>query len=423
MTIDTPYSVSIIICTDGRATALKNTLASLAFLGGPDFEVCVVRGPTNDDVDEVLQAWNGSIKSTCNPIRNLSVSRNIGIQMSSGDLIAFIDDDAIPEPEWLQQIVQSFDDPKVGGAGGIVMDHTGVKPQYLYATANRLGIADTERQTPAQEYNFPQSYNFPYVQGTNSIFRRSALQDIGGFDEEFDFYLDETDLCCRLIDAGWRIEQRPNAIVHHKFLPSNIRNNARVTRALYQVIKNKLYFSIINNHGHYLLTNSICDMNQFVDNHRNYLKHHMALGNVNSSDLSQYELDVERAWEVGLRRGLSGIRRLAPPVNFLTSAFLIFRKKPIKKLSESLVFVINHSIEDTDLSKKVPDTLRYAKEGHKVHIISPDLDLDHSDFVQELWHHRLLWDGENFFESSPVKEFIHNLNIRENIVLISYLKF
>mgnify|MGYP004711974365 FL=1 len=131
MTTDASYSVSIVICTDGRAAALKNTLASLAFLSGPDFEVCVVRGPTNDDVDEVLQVWNGAIKSVCNPIRNLSVSRNIGIQMSSGDLIAFIDDDAIPEPEWLQQIVQSFDDPKVGGAGGIVMDHTGVKPQYL----------------------------------------------------------------------------------------------------------------------------------------------------------------------------------------------------------------------------------------------------------------------------------------------------
>src|SRR5262249_20246105 len=158
-------------CTDGRAEGLANTLRCLQYLEGPEFEVCVVCGPTQDGTEEMLSAWTGQIKVAKNPARNLSISRNIGIAMAAGDLVAFIDDDALPEPEWLPQIVQAFDDPQVAGAGGVVMDHTGARPQYLYSSADRLGNADWARNTPADDYNFPLSFNFPYVQGTNCAFR------------------------------------------------------------------------------------------------------------------------------------------------------------------------------------------------------------------------------------------------------------
>jgi GT2 family glycosyltransferase len=41
--------------------------------------------------------------------------------------------------------------------------------------------------------------------GTNCSFRRGALLEVGGFDEEYEYYLEETDLCCRLVDRGWKI--------------------------------------------------------------------------------------------------------------------------------------------------------------------------------------------------------------------------
>jgi GT2 family glycosyltransferase len=230
--------VSIIICTDGRAAALANTLASLQYLDGPDFEVCVVQGPTEDGTTEVLAGWAGRVKVARNPERNLSMSRNIGIALATGEIIAFVDDDGLPEPAWLEQLRRAFEDPRVGGAGGLVMDHTGARPQYRYASANRLGRADWQRTTPAEGYNFPFSFNIPYVQGTNSAFRRDALLAVGGFDEEYEFFLDETDLCCRLVDAGWLIRQLPDATVHHKFLPSAIRTADRVTRVFYAVLKN-----------------------------------------------------------------------------------------------------------------------------------------------------------------------------------------
>lgn len=85
--------VSIVICTDGRAAALANTLRCLRYLDGPGFEVCVVRGPTEDGTAEVLAAWEGRIKVAQNPEHNLSVSRNVGIAMAAGEIVAFVDDD------------------------------------------------------------------------------------------------------------------------------------------------------------------------------------------------------------------------------------------------------------------------------------------------------------------------------------------
>jgi GT2 family glycosyltransferase len=236
-------AVSIVVNTDGRAAALRNTIESFRHLDYPNFEVVVVCGPTPDGTREVAQEYcaKGWIKYFECPERNLSRSRNIGIRNAAGDIVAFIDDDGIPEPEWLTQLVPAFDDPTVGGAGGLVFDHTGYSYQYLYAACDRLGDAVLNLKEPADEFNFPLSEKFPYVQGTNSAFRRDALVAIGGFDEEYEFYLDETDVCCRMVDSGLKIRQLPNAAVHHKFLPSNIRNEFRVTTVKYPVIKNKIY--------------------------------------------------------------------------------------------------------------------------------------------------------------------------------------
>ncbi|WP_245489692.1 hypothetical protein, partial [Mesorhizobium sp. M2D.F.Ca.ET.140.01.1.1] len=85
----------------------------------------------------------------------------------------------MPEQQWLVDLLPAFDDPQVAAAGGIVMDHTGAREQYLYSSADRLGNADWQRKTPADEYNFPGSYNFPYLQGTNAAFRRDVLVALG----------------------------------------------------------------------------------------------------------------------------------------------------------------------------------------------------------------------------------------------------
>ena len=132
-------SFSIVICTDARLAYLKATLESLLFLRRDDFEVCVVCGPTEDGTAEYVAGFGRGVKIARCDRRNLSVARNIGIATAAGDIVAFLDDDAIPEPEWLDDLDQSYADPWVGAAGGFVYDNTGLKFQTKYVTINRTG--------------------------------------------------------------------------------------------------------------------------------------------------------------------------------------------------------------------------------------------------------------------------------------------
>src|SRR5690606_20845029 len=100
-------------------------LASLRQLDHPAVEVVVVNGPSTDGTDDVLAAHRGQVKVVSCPERNLSLSRNLGIAAAAGELVAFIDDDAYPDPAWLDDLVGLFDDDEVAAAGGPVLDHTG----------------------------------------------------------------------------------------------------------------------------------------------------------------------------------------------------------------------------------------------------------------------------------------------------------
>jgi hypothetical protein len=132
-------------------------------------EVVVVNGPSTDHTLDVLLPWVDRAKVQHCPAANLSMSRNIGIRAAAGEIVAFIDDDALPDFEWLTQALPAFDDPGVGGVGGIVFDHTGMDLQYRYSAANRFG--ETESSTD-------QPYDVQCAPGSFQCSRNSASPDI-----------------------------------------------------------------------------------------------------------------------------------------------------------------------------------------------------------------------------------------------------
>ena len=160
-----PSSATIVINTFNRGALLREVLNSFFWLNYRRFEVVVVNGPSTDNTEEVLDSFAGKIKRGRCPEANLSMSRNIGIAMAAGDVIAFIDDDAIPEPEWLDQAMAAFDSGDVGAVGGRVFDHTGHQFQYHYSTATRLGNANTRQAAATPEYCFPYRFRVPVFAG------------------------------------------------------------------------------------------------------------------------------------------------------------------------------------------------------------------------------------------------------------------
>src|SRR5690349_21255951 len=117
---------SVVIATSNRGKSLRALLEALRHQTFRDFEVVVVKGPSTDDTDEVLEDWKAAVRVVENPERNLSQSRNLGIDLAAGEIVVFIDDDSIPEPRWLSELMEPYADEHVGGVGGLVYDVTGV---------------------------------------------------------------------------------------------------------------------------------------------------------------------------------------------------------------------------------------------------------------------------------------------------------
>lgn len=214
---------SIVINTYNRSACLARLLASLHHLTYDQFEVVVVNGPSTDDTHLLLNQYVGRIKVVNCPEANLSLSRNLGIAAAAGDIVVFIDDDALPaEPNWLDKIAEAFQadtEDKLGAVGGPVLHRdtkyyefrAGLTSDYAFqafrATDTNARLADGVRW-------------FRRTAGGNSAFRRSAVVAVGGFDEHLIYYLDESDVCLRLARRGYDTLHLDDSAVRHYPAPS-----------------------------------------------------------------------------------------------------------------------------------------------------------------------------------------------------------
>jgi glycogen synthase len=387
-----PPQFSIVINTDNRAGSLAKTLQGLLQLDYAGFEACVVYGPTPDGTNELLESWRGKIKVAHCPVRNLAVSRNIGIALSAGEILAFIDDDAVPEPEWLRDLAAAYA-PGIDAAGGFVHDHTGVAFQWRYGTSDRLGEPKLDWDRAAPELNVPGTPSFPALLGTNCSFRREALIALGGFDEEYEYFLEETDLCCRLVDQGGKIAQIAGAYVHHQFLPGGDRTEQRALRHWYPTFKNKIYFSLVNGRAHHDMQAIVRDARRLVRDYELALERGIAKGQLGELDRLRFRSEVARAWGDGLARGLAGKRQLLRPETLgeFAAPFLAFTAPAPAGGRKTFCFMTQHYPPGAagGIARYVPELARgIAALGHHAHILTRG-EKDQVDFEQRTWVRRI----------------------------------
>ena len=390
-----PLSISIIINTLNRGHLIGKTIDSFRWLKyNGDFEVVIVNGPSTDNTDEVLAFWGDKIRTGRCDVANLSVSRNIGICIANGDLVAFIDDDAIPEPEWLTQLSAAYDSDEIGATGGFVYDQSGYNYQYQYSTANRLGNTNWELTKSSEHLCFPGSFEFPYLQGTNASFRRSTLLEVGGFDEEIEYSLDETELCCRIVDAGYVVRQLNNAFVHHKLAPSHLRDEKKITRFRYPALKNKIYFSLKHARSYLSIPEILEDGRLFTVSQANDVESHIAAGRIPASERDRFIEESKKAWERGIERGLSDFRHLITGEKQMLHHGVFTKFEPLTGgPTKSIVLVSrdyppNHRGGIATFSKALAEAL--AQEGNIVHLITESSDINRVDFENGVWVHRML---------------------------------
>jgi glycosyltransferase involved in cell wall biosynthesis/GT2 family glycosyltransferase len=240
-------TVSVIINTYNRAWWLSRCLNTLTRQAYRNFEVVVINGPSTDHTESVLAQHGSRIKAGSTPHRVISVSRNEGIARASGELVAFLDDDAVPADDWLENLVPAFQDPKTGGVGGTVLRMNGTRIEFRNGILDRHGFVKWDEPFPGLHYDWEEGY-LNTVAGGNCAFRREYLREIGGFDERIEYYHDEADIAMRLASRGWRVEHRPRAIIYHDAAPSE---NRTLGHSLnwYAIVRNTVYVALKNYSG------------------------------------------------------------------------------------------------------------------------------------------------------------------------------
>ena len=238
-TPDQYRKVSVVLCTYNRRAYLERVLDYLHYQENGSFEVIVIDGPSTDGTKELLQSKLPHIKLGHNPERNLSKSRNLGIELADGDVIAFIDDDALPFDDWVSNILDAYNSlPNTVAALGGPAYYAGT----FYFQAEDNGINKFgEAIVNIDSKRIGREGWLRYNTGTNATFSRSALRAVGGFDEQFDYYLDESDVCFRLQMAGYLVAYDPQIIVRHEFAQSHNRLG-RLNYNWKTICKNSTYF-------------------------------------------------------------------------------------------------------------------------------------------------------------------------------------
>jgi GT2 family glycosyltransferase len=195
--------VSVAVCSYNGARTIGETLAGLEKLKYPNYEVIVVSDGSTDATEEIARQYDVRLISTKN--RGLSSARNTAMKAAIGDIVAYIDDDAHPDPHWLHYLVDTYMDSEYAGVGG---------PNL--APPDDGGIADCVANAPGgPNHVLVSDQEAEHIPGCNMSFRRTNLQAIGGFDTQFRIAGDDVDLCWRLQKRGWTLGFHPAAMVWH----------------------------------------------------------------------------------------------------------------------------------------------------------------------------------------------------------------
>ena len=136
--------------------------------------------------------------------RGLSAVRNTAFKNAAGDFVASLDTDCLPEPEWLEKMIQEFRDERVGGVGGKLLEKYSEKPADKWRSLNMpQHWGDTVMENP--EFLF----------GSNNVFRKSAVADVGYYNEECGNNGEDYEISQRLKAKGYLLIYQPEALAYH----------------------------------------------------------------------------------------------------------------------------------------------------------------------------------------------------------------
>ena len=213
-------TATVAVCTRERPDDLARTLQGLVGQRHRGHELLVVdNAPLSIRTRQVVERFPG-VRYVCEPQIGLNVARNRALREAAGDIVAFTDDDATPEPEWLDELLMNFGDPRVVCATGLTLPiELETEAQELFEEASPFVRGFARRIFDGQHDN-PLEVG-PVGAGASMALRRNAIDTIGAFDERLDGGMPtrsggDHEMFVRILAAGHRIVYDPAAVSWHR---------------------------------------------------------------------------------------------------------------------------------------------------------------------------------------------------------------
>lgn len=207
----TEPSVSIIVPTYRRPDRLSRLIGALEAQTFPaeSFEVLIVDDCSGDNTTEVLEAAAARVPYRLRPLktdinRGPGPARNVGLMAARAPILAFTDDDCVPEPDWLESGYKLMHaDPRLGVLQGRTWEPDGLDNSAVHRWSHRQRITGPT----------------PWFEACNIFYRRAALEDAGGFGADWTvwggWYAEDTKAGWGALEAGWQRGYTDEAVVIH----------------------------------------------------------------------------------------------------------------------------------------------------------------------------------------------------------------
>jgi cellulose synthase/poly-beta-1,6-N-acetylglucosamine synthase-like glycosyltransferase len=213
-------TVTVVICayTEDRWLQLKNSVASVEAQTSPPMEIIVCIDHNEELLRKSEEYFGKARPAGAIPLivlankynGRLGAARNTAAEFATGEVLAFLDDDAAAAVDWLERLIAPYDDERVGAVGGKPLPVFEVKRPRWFPFEFDWVIGCAYRGLPLTRAPSAR------LIGANMSARRSALQEIGGFHTD---HQDDMDMCQRMAYAQHRVLYEPLAIVYH-FVPA-----------------------------------------------------------------------------------------------------------------------------------------------------------------------------------------------------------
>lgn len=217
-----PASVraTVVVCTRNRSEDLAKGLPKLARLASEGHEVLIIDNCPNNDLTRRLVSQFPTLNYVLEPKPGLDTARNRGLRIAHEEIVAFTDDDAIVDDEWLSSLLKNFQDPTVAVVTGITMPlEIESEAQYWFEITNSFKRGFLPKRFEASTMDVIAAGRVGA--GVNMAIRKDALAEIGYFDEALDAGMPtmsggDQEFFYRTLAAGYRIVYDPAALVWHR---------------------------------------------------------------------------------------------------------------------------------------------------------------------------------------------------------------